>query len=217
MQALGKLVSVKGNEVTLSLDEQVNINQLSRWTAGKPIGVQVEFDDGRKRTLDQLRKAWALIRDVANWSGFEPEEAEQEMKVEYVIRTGHDWFSQSECSVDTEREFITTIIDFCFENDVPFKTKTWDMIGNDYHSVYEATIHRRCVVCGKPHADIDHVSHTVGMGRNRHKVDQTQFLFWSLCREHHQKRHAMGIKSFCQLYQLKPVKLDAKDIKHLKI
>lgn len=216
MQTFGKLVGIKGNQVTLMIDEELDINKLARWSAGKQAVVGVEFTDGRTRTMDQLRKAWALIRDVANWSGYTPFEAEQEMKVEYMVATGKPMFSQHDCSIDVEREFIQTIIDFCFDWNVPFKTKTWDMISNNYHAVYEATIHRRCIICGAPNSDIDHFT-TVGIGRNRHHVGQTQFLFWALCRKHHTERHKKGIKTFAQDHQLKPVKLDAKDIQKLGI
>lgn len=216
MQTFGTLKKIQGNQVLLEMDELPDVQKFAKWSDEKPLVVGVEFNDGRKRTLEQLKKAWALIHEVSDWSGYSVSEAEDEMKVQYMLKTGEDWFSQAHASVDIENEFITSILDFCFDNDVPFRTKTWDLINNDYHAVYEATIHRRCIICGKPHADIDHFS-TVGIGRNRHKVDQTQFLFWALCREHHTIRHKMGIKSFAKKYQLKPVKLNEKDIKKLGI
>lgn len=217
MQTFGKLVGIKGNQVTLNIDEELDINKLARWSAGKQAVVGVEFNDGRTRTMDQLRKAWALIRDVANWSGYTPFEAEQEMKVEYMTQTGKPMFSQHDCSIDVEREFIQVIVDFCFDWDVPFKTKTWDMISNNYHAVYEATIHRRCVICGAEHADIDHF-YPIGMGRNRKTLkNKDQFYYWALCRKDHQTKHQMGELAFANAHHMKPVKLSDDDIKKLGI
>lgn len=216
MKSFGKLQKIQGNQITIELDDGLNFDKLNRFANGKQANVQIELDDGRKRTLDQLRKAWALIHDVALWSGYDVLEAEAEMKMQYMVRTGREMFSQSDCSVEVENQFITTIIDFCFDNNVPFKTKTWDLICNDYHAVYEATINRRCIICGKPNSDIDHFN-SVGMGRNRHKVNPDEFLYWALCRGHHTERHKVGIKTFSQKYQMKPVKLDEYGLKKLKI
>lgn len=215
MRALGKLLSVQGNRVTLALDEEINIERLSRWSDGKQLGVGVEFDDGRKRSIEQLRKAYALMADFSESTGYPPDDVKQIMKDEYLLTYDQEMPSQATASMDVESKFINVIIDTCFRECIPFRTQTWDLIKNDYRAVYQATIHRYCVVCGKPHADIDHVSHTVGMGRNRRTTDPTQFLYWALCRECHTRRHAMGIKSFCKLYQLKPVKLAPNDLVRL--
>ena len=46
------------------------------------------FDDGRHISADQRRKAYATIRDIADFTGYTPEEMKERLKLEHIIRTG---------------------------------------------------------------------------------------------------------------------------------
>ena len=94
---------------------------------------------------------------------------------------------------------------------MPFKTKTWDMIPNDYARQWFCLRFRKCVICGNP-ADLAHYE-AVGMGRNRNRIDETKFRYMSLCRIHHVEQHTIGIESFVQKYHIVPVKLTADELK----
>lgn len=76
---------------------------------------EMRFDDGRHISAEQRKKAYATIRDIADWTGYPSEEMKRILKDEHMIRTGDPDFSLSNCSMDTAREFINTILEFALE------------------------------------------------------------------------------------------------------
>lgn len=209
----GRIKQIRAHELLIDTDDDLDLLKIAKLSNGKPPSVQVAIDDGRHISADQRKKAWALINDFADYTGYLPQEMEQLMKIEYMVRTGSDWFSMADCSMSTAAGFITAMLDWGFANDIPWALKTWDMIPTDYHLTVQCLRHRKCIICGK-HADIDHVT-TVGMGNNRHHIDNRGRYFLPLCRIHHTMRHQIGIESFIKLYHIKPVKLDDETIKQL--
>lgn len=211
----GSIEKIEGNQIVINADEMLDTRKISKYADGKKPSIQIEIEDGRTRSPQQLGKIFALIHDISDWSGYSPIEVEDIMKFDYMLKNDTDYFSMHNCSIETASKFIELLLDFCFENDVPFRTKTWDMIRNDYHAVYKCLQYRKCCICGKK-ADIAHYE-AVGMGRSRNKIDHSQFHFMALCRVHHTEQHKIGILTFCKKYQIKPVKLDLDDRKKLHI
>lgn len=80
---------------------------------------EIRFDDGRHISAEQRKKAYATIRDIADYTGYLPEEMKQILKYQHMIRTGDAYFSLSNCSMDTAREFINTILEFALEEGIP--------------------------------------------------------------------------------------------------
>ena len=74
-------------------------------------GAELRLDDGRHITAAQRRKAYATIRDIADFTGYLPEEEKEWLKYLHIIRTGEAYFSLSGCSMDTARGFLNTILD----------------------------------------------------------------------------------------------------------
>ena len=111
---------------------------------------------------------------------------------------------------------ILEILDFLFAEDIPFQTKLWDSLPEDFPRQRLCLRNRTCVICGQPHADLAHYT-TVGMGRNRHAIDERKMYFMTLCRKHHQYQHQVGIQAFCQQYHIKPLKLSDDDLLRFKI
>lgn len=219
MQTFGKYVNRNGTRVTIDFDSEYEAEKLEKWANGDGI-VMLEYNDNRKRTPAQLRKAWALIGEVARWNDGKINDktkhtAEGLLKDQFYYETGFAEFSQSSCSVDMERQFIETILDFCFEHDVSFATKTWDMFADDYYAQYQALIHRKCVICGK-HADIAHIF-SVGIGRNRNKISHIGNYVMPLCRIDHERQHNMGIQSFMSWYHIKGIKVTQEIAQILKL
>ncbi|WP_129045031.1 putative HNHc nuclease [Companilactobacillus metriopterae] len=216
MNTFGKLKSIQGNNLKIEIDEELSLDRIRKYSNGKTPTIELNIDDGRKISPDQRKKAYALIGDIADWSGFKfVEEAPQYMKLQYYLETGSVNFSLSNCSVSKANEYITFLIDFCFENDIPFATKTWDMLPNDYAMQLRCLRYRKCCICGN-HADVAHFE-TVGTGRNRKQIDHSNYHFMALCRTHHTEQHKTGIMTFLQKYHIKPIKLDDEDIKKLHI
>jgi hypothetical protein len=63
---------------------------------------------------------------------------------------------------------------------------------------------RYCAICGQPQADIHHVK-AIGMGRNRRKVDDSQYPKISLCRKHHSEAHNSGWQTFSEKYHVRGI------------
>lgn len=216
MRAFGKLVSIQGKKISLELEDNLNVSKLTKLSDSKKPTIELNVDDGRSISPDQRKKIYAIIGDISNWSGYAIEkEAPEVMKWQYLTDTGAEMFSLSNCSMTVANKYLSWLLDFCFDNNIPFKTRTWDMLPNDYAMQYRCLTHRKCCICGR-HADIAHYQ-TVGMGRNRQHIDHSKFYFMSLCRIHHTEQHKIGIKTFLQKYHIKPVKLDENDRKKLHI
>lgn len=152
------------------------------------------LEDGRCITADQRKKAYATIRDIALECGYLPEEMKWCMKYEHMIRTGCQEFSLSDCSIDTAREFINTLLDVALENGIILTdcgvTRTDDID----HYLYKCIEEKKCAVCGRE-GEIHHWD-TIGMGNDRRQVDDSSYRKICLCRVHHTEVHRIGQRSF---------------------
>lgn len=211
----GYLASINGNKITIELNEPLDIRGIKR-NQGL-IEVDIDFPDNRKITSKQNAFIHDLINAIAFGLGYDPTFTKSVMKEGFSVYKGIDDFSvaRRSCSVDTANEFIEFLIDFCFDHNIGFKGDHWQLDKATNNMLYSLTMNRICWVCGKPHADLDHATGAVGLGRDRSKIDHTQSRFFTLCREHHNQRHNMGIDAFCGYYQVKPLKLSSNDLKKL--
>ena len=202
----GKLLSISGNKLTVAVDDDFNLSKITKLSDGKQPSVELTVDDNRHISRDQQKKIFALIHDLCNYTGDEPERWENEFKWRVQITFGLDPFSLSDCSVTVGNYMILTILDFLFEENIPFRTRVWDSLESDYLRAVLSIRNRVCVICGKPHAQLCHYR-AVGQGRNRRKIDERKMYFFSMCAYHHQIQHRIGIQSFMLRYHLKPIKL----------
>lgn len=211
-----KVLGIQGNELRLAVDDDFNLDKVIRFSDGKQPSGELTIDDNRHISRDQQKKIFALIDDLCNYTGDEPKRWENEFKWRVQVTFGLDEFSLSNCSMTVGNYMILTILDFLFTENIPFRTKLWDSLPQDFPRQRLALKNRTCVICGRPHADLAHYK-AVGMGRNRHKIDERKMYFMTLCREHHQEQHNIGIKEFMQKYHLKPLRLSDDDIIRFKI
>lgn len=161
---------------------------------------QIRLDDGRRITAEQRKKAYATMKDIAAYTGYLPEEQKEWLKYLHISRTGSDYFSLSDCSVDTAREFINTILDYTLEEGIPLSDLGINRTDDIGKYLYFCIKHKKCAVCGKP-GEIHHVD-AIGMGRDRRKVDDSGSRKFCLCRTHHTIAHAKGMDRFEQMYHV---------------
>lgn len=208
----GFVKKIIGHLLVVRLDDDASINRLFKYREqGKKIRVEVRIEDGRQITPDQRKKIFALINDFCNYTGDVPKDAEEYFKARTQMTFGIEHFHLSSCSITTANYMILTILDFLFEENIPFKLKTWEAIPNEFPKQILAMKNKTCVICGKPNADLAHYR-AVGMGRNRHTIDERKMYFMSLCREHHTEQHKIGINTFIKLHHIKPIKLSDEDL-----
>lgn len=184
---------------------------------GYPLDVNVEIQDGKRITVKQRKKIFALVNDIEAHTG-NPRDWLREMFQDYVtFLNGHSKrLSLSDCTRKQAGELIDVILEWVFVNDIPLNYKTSDLMKQDQTFLYLATVHRKCVICGK-HAELAHY-HAVGRGRNRRKIDHTDNKVLALCSNHHREQHNMGMDSFNAKYHLTDswVQVDARLNKMLK-
>ena len=108
----------------------------------------------------------------------------------------------------TARLFITYLIDFMLENDVPSSRPLAEYADDVERYVYACLIHKKCAVCGRK-AELHHVDR-VGMGRDRREICHIGMQALPLCREHHHEAHQHGDASLLKKYHLATVAIDER-------
>lgn len=211
----GKITKISGRKLEIELDEDVDMYRVQRLSNGKQPTVELIIRDGRLITPDQRKKTWALINDYSDFTGYPVEYAEDKFKSVTRAQYGLDKFSLSNCSMETANLMIEAILEVMFREDIPFKTKVWDSIPNEFPKQMLCLQNKRCVICGKP-ADIAHYN-AVGVGRNRNKINHVGMYIMTLCREHHTEQHKIGINNFMRKYHIKPIKVTPEIAKRFKL
>jgi len=162
---------------------------------------ELRIDDGRHITADQRKKAYATLSDIADYTGYVPEELKEIMKYRYVAATGDRHFSFSNCSITTARHFINYILDFALEWNIPLKDTLLDRTDDINAAIYASLKHRRCIVCGQE-GEMHHAEDRVGMGRNRKEIIHEGMRVMCLCRIHHDEAHVIGQQTFNSKYHI---------------
>lgn len=161
---------------------------------------EIRFDDGRHISAEQRKKVYATIRDISDYTGYLPEEQKEWLKYLHISITGCDYFSLSDCTMDTAREFINTILEYALENGVPLSEEAINRTDDIGRYLYFCIMHKKCAICGRP-GEIHHED-TIGMGNDRRKVDDSNHKKICLCRLHHTKAHDLGIIRFTEMYKV---------------
>lgn len=183
--------------------------------------VRVELIDSNQRTAEQLRKAWAIMSDIAiAYTGDrrDTEEAvyrplaqafaEKRMETQQALQ--RELFRLSTATRSEASAFIGYLIDFVLEYDIPMSRPLGENAEDIGQYVYACLKHKKCAVCGKK-ADIHHCEgSTVGMGRNRREMIHVGCKLMPLCRTHHEECHSIGQQSFDQKYHIVGVTADKK-------
>lgn len=169
---------------------------------------EIRLDDGRTISADQRKKIYATMRDISIWNGDTPDMIKALMKYDFIAATGHDYFSLSDCSMTTAREFLEHLIEFCLIWDIPCSDSLLDRSPDVARYVYACLAHKHCACCGgKP--DLHHVD-AVGQGRNRKEITHEGMRALPLCRKHHAECHTIGQQSFNNKYHIFGIKLDSE-------
>ena len=176
----------------------------------------VRFDDGRRITAEQRKKAYAILAEIAKHTGNLPEPEKELQKYFYIARYGGPYFSLSDCSVSTARDFISYLIDFCFEHDIGTQDTLLNCTDDISRYLYSCLSNRKCAVCNKK-AEIHHCEGSrVGMGFNRNKIDNVGRKAIALCRKHHNQAHNDEY-GFFERYHIYGIALDAYLVKKLNL
>ena len=217
MDLWGRINRIRGHDVTVSvsdLDELttlVNLLQHNQLT-NQPQAI-VQVTDERSASRVQVKKAYAIMNDIADWTGYAPSEVKDLMKSYWVAETGEPYFSFANTDMTTAREFISFLLEFVIKHEIPLRKPGLELNDDLDRYMVMSLIHRSCVICGKP-ADIHHID-TVGMGNDRAQIDHREHRLIALCREHHNLAHNMGWPTFADVYHVKGMYLKGPQLQRL--
>lgn len=204
--------------LTVDINEEINIERLQTmyYDYDGQREVEIRFVDPRRFTQEQRRFIYALIGDISDFTGQPSESLKEVFKWRYEAITGRI-ISLSDISASTVSDatlYADIILDFIFENHIPFKKGYEILPFNQEYYFYKCIVTRTCCSCGKLHADIHHIE-AVGMGNNRRKIDNTNRHFMALCRTCHTIIHVEGYTEFTSKRKLRAIKLDTTTLKRL--
>ena len=161
---------------------------------------EMRFDDGRSISIEQRKKAYATIRDIADYTGYLPEEQKAWLKYLYIQKTGDDYISLSDCSMDQAREFINVILEYAIESGIQLSEQAINRTDDIGKYLYFCIKHKKCAICGQD-GEIHHED-AIGMGNDRKTLDDSNHKKICLCRKHHTIAHQMGVDRFTKMYKV---------------
>lgn len=201
----------EGTYFSCYVPTRLNLNEFGNLVSGDLL-----INDSRMISRPQQKKIYAMIGDIADYTGHHVEFLKSYLKSEYIAVHGGEWFSLGYVDMTTARKFIEFILYVCFEWEVPLSAKTVDLAREINNYLYLCLVHRKCAVCGS-YADIHHHENLVGMGMDRAKHNHEDSRYIALCRVHHNECHNIGHKTFENKYKITAIKLNANAIKELGI
>lgn len=167
---------------------------------------EIRLDDGRQISTDQRKKIYATFRDISVYTGHTPDEVKALMKYEYIARTGSAYFSLSNTDMTTANGFLSFLVDFCLENDIPCSDSLLERSPDVARYLYKCLAEKKCCITGKK-AELHHVD-AVGRGRDRRDIIHLGMRVLPLTRRLHTEAHNMGNTAFCAKYHVFGIKLD---------
>lgn len=164
--------------------------------------VEITMLDSRPLSDKQRKSCYAMLREIAVWSGYEPDEIKDMMKFNFIASLVEDMnqFSLSDAPMSLVAAFQTFLARFIVSHDVPTRRPMLDYVDDVQDYVYTCLVNKKCPICGKK-ADLHHVT-AVGMGRDRDEIIHEGMEVMPLCREHHMEIHSIGKADFFKKYHL---------------
>lgn len=216
MQVLnGKIVEYAPNgDMTI----QAKFENIERYIKCGYRDVRILLQDSRTITVEQRRKIYAMLGEIADFIGDFPEIVKKTMKWEFRLQRLEKMagdFSLADCSVELASEFIDFLVEIIIAWEVPCKQPLIDLCEDIKHYVYLCLKYKKCAVCGRK-TDLHHVDQ-VGMGYNRKEIVHEGMRVLPLCRAHHQEAHSIGSKALMEKYYLEPILLTKELCKVYKL
>lgn len=167
--------------------------------------------DSRPLSGRQRRACYALLREIADYTGQDVHSAKEYLKLRFLAddfgETADRIFSLSNAPMSLVCAFQRYLVRFILEWDIPCRFPLLDFVDDTADYVYSCLINKKCCICGK-RAELHHVDR-VGMGRDRDELIHEGMEALPLCREHHNEAHMSADSAFFDKYHLaRGIKLD---------
>lgn len=166
--------------------------------------VKIQLIDGRPLSDKQRKMCYALIGEIAEWSGTGKASMKELLKIEFLAEhlqdTADQLFSLANAPMSLIAAFQRFLVRFILDNDIPTSIPLLEYADDYGDYIYSCLINKKCAICGR-RADLHHVDR-VGMGRNRDEIIHEGMEVLPLCREHHGEVDNTGDREFYKRYHL---------------
>jgi len=217
-EILGIKETDKGTDLIVRIPGEKVKHKIIKVKNGNVINSEIKIDDNRIITSDQRKKIYATIKDISDFLGEWPSYYKEFLKFNFCFKNNIEYFSLSDCSISIAREFITYLIGFIIEHDIPLSDLAINRVEDIDKYIYGCLKRRKCAITGKPNADIHHCTgSTVGMGRNRKKINHKGLEIIPLIREWHNKVHAEGEEEIFAKFKIYGIIVDEETLKNLRL
>ena len=164
--------------------------------------VEITMLDSRPLSDRQRKSCYAMLREIAEWSGYGADEIKDMMKFNFIGSLVEDMqqFSLSNAPMSLVAAFQTFLARFIVAHDVPTRRPMLEYVDDIDDYVYACLINKKCPICGKK-ADLHHYA-SIGMGMDRDTIIHEGMEVLPLCREHHTEVHTIGRDTFMRKYHL---------------
>ena len=203
---MGEIIdgTIVGVSVQGAIDFRAPYENWERFCVREYDKVRIELLDSRCASNQQKAKAHILMKEIAEYVG------ESKGRMEFLLKSLFnkeareslikDDFSLATIDMTTAKEFITFLVNFCIEFQVPLSKPLYELCDDIEQYMYQCLKHKTCLICGRK-ADLHHCEgSTVGMGGNRETMIHEGLEAMPLCREHHDECHQHGQKAFNEKY-----------------
>lgn len=148
MEREGKITKYKVNkngDVELIIKLSQDKNLIKNLTKYRSCDIILKNKD--TITSQQRKKIYALIGDIAKFTGDDVFNIKQMMKFYYVQQGGSE-ISISDCTKEEAKELINVIMDFALENMIPLGKKGLEITEDILHYLYKCCEFKRCCISG---------------------------------------------------------------------
>ena len=108
-----KILKINEDNANTILTVGLNLpkEEVLKYQSPEGIYALLKLYDSRIITAEQRKKIYATIKDIADYIGDFPEFVKEELKFQFCLDSGLDYFSLSDCSLEVAREFINYLIE----------------------------------------------------------------------------------------------------------
>lgn len=164
----------------------------------------VELVDDRPLSDKQRRMCYALLGEIAEYTGNGKDSTKEWMKLKFIVEdlgaTAESIFSLSSAPMSLVCAFQRFLVRFILEWDIPCKFSLLEYVDDVADYIYACLINKKCCITGQP-AQLHHVER-VGMGRNREEIIHEGMEVLPLSAEMHTEAHTMPDEDFFNKYHI---------------
>lgn len=184
-------IKENGNQTYLAVATTLPENEIKKYATPQGLFGVIKFWDSRRITQDQRKKIFVTVRDIADYIGDPTELVRYNLISAFAEESGAEYFSLSDCSLETARELINYIMDYVMQNDIPLTGHGIERTDDINRYLYGCIKYHKCCCCGKA-------------GVVYKLTDESKI---SLCNIHHDEARAKGIREFQSLYKVYGIKV----------